>query len=93
MENMKKRNKNILSKILIFFGTLPFLFVFLMAIINSITGFDFMFNTSYGFEAFWGTIVIYSFLFWPIYVVGALFIVIGIVRALVIKHRRKHNKV
>ena len=93
MENMKKRNKNILSKILIFFGTLPFLFLLLLAIKYSITGFDFMFSTSYGFEAFLGTIGIFLFLFWPIYVVGALFIVIGIVCALVIKHRRKHNKV
>ena len=91
MESMKKRNR--LSKILVFFGTLPFLFLLLLAIKYSITGFNFMFNTSYGFEAFWGTIVIFLFLFWPIYVVGALFVIIGIVSALVIKHRMKQNKV
>lgn len=79
MNKEKKTKKKIIWKILLFIGTLPFVIILVMSIINAINGFEFLFSTSYGWEAFIGTAVIYSFLFWPAYIVGILLIILSII--------------
>ena len=49
-------------------GLLPFVGILGFAIFSAINGFSFLFSTSYGFDAFGGVILIYSILFWPLYI-------------------------
>ena len=53
---------------------ISFIFAFCMGMFYSITGFSFLFSTSYGISAFFESILVYSFLFWPLYIVGIIII-------------------
>ena len=80
--------KHIGWKILLFIGMLPFLIVLGMGVFNSIFGFTFMFDTSYGINAFLDTLLIITFLFWPAYLVGIVLIIISSVNI----KKQKRNK-
>ena len=72
--NAKKLGSKRKYQILRILGYLPFIFAFCTGIFYSITGFNFLFSTSYGISAFFESILVYSFLFWPLYIVGIIII-------------------
>ena len=72
--NTKKLGSKRKYQILRILGYLPFIFAFCMGMFYSITGFSFLFSTSYGISAFFESILVYSFLFWPLYIVGIIII-------------------
>lgn len=55
-----KLNKAKILKVLFKLSFLPYILLILLAIYNSIFGFTFILSTSYGLDAFWGTIVIFA---------------------------------
>ncbi|MBE5822022.1 MAG: hypothetical protein E7311_05505 [Clostridiales bacterium] len=78
--NENKTNKNKKWKILLFIGTLPFVIIIGISIISMFTGFTFLFSTSHGISAFLDSILILSFLFWPTYIIGAVLIILSIIK-------------
>ena len=77
-------NKKLLFKILIIIGIVPFAFAVATGIYAAVTGFAGVAITSppqYGFDAFIEWIFLYSYIFWPTYIAGA----VSIVAAFVIK--------
>lgn len=65
-------------KILLFVGTIPFLCAFLSGLYAALTGFSGLSISSppaYGFAAFADWIILYSFVYWPTYLVGLILIV------------------
>ena len=76
----KKVPKNLKWKILLIIGLLPFIFVLAYGIYSMLEGFSF-FSTSYhGIDAFIFFLFIFSFLFWPLYILGAALIIISVVK-------------
>lgn len=76
---MKK--KNLIWKLLLALGCLPFAFVIASGIYKAITGFSGLaFNSppAYGFTAFADWVILVSFLYWPLYIVGGLLIILSI---------------
>lgn len=69
------RNSIVKYKILRFLGYLPFVGILCFAIYSSICGFSFLFSTSYGLDAFFGTILLISLFIWPLYIIGAIIII------------------
>lgn len=70
---MKKRK----WKILLFVGTTPFLAAVLTGFYAAITGFSGLAIKSpaaYGWAAFTDWVLLYSFVFWPTYVIGLILI-------------------
>lgn len=64
-------------KILLFLGTVPFLWAILNGIWAAVNGFSGLAISSpptYGFAAFADWIILYSFVYWPTYVVGLILI-------------------
>jgi len=73
---INNNDKKILKyKILRAIGYLPFIGILLYGIFSMFNGFTFIFSTSYGFEAFIGTIIIYSIIIWPLYILGLILII------------------
>lgn len=75
--------KRIKWKILLFVGTLPFLAAVLSGVYAALTGFSGLAITSpptYGWAAFTEWIILYSFVYWPTYVVGLILMVWAIAR-------------
>lgn len=67
-------------KILLFVGTLPFLWGLLGGLYAAITGFSGLSISSppaYGISAFFDWIILYSFVYWPTYLVGLLLIALA----------------
>lgn len=65
-------------KILLFVGTTPFLWAFFSGLYAALTGFSGLSLSSpqaYGFAAFADWIILYSFVYWPTYVIGLILIV------------------
>jgi len=78
---MKK--KNLLWKILLALGFVPFAGVLISGIYKAITGFSGLrmsFDTppAYGFAAFLDWVILVSFLYWPLYIIGGLLIIVSI---------------
>ena len=69
------KNSIVKYKILRAFGYLPFIGILCFAIYSSICGFSFLFSTSYGVGAFFGTIFLMSLFIWPLYIIGAIIII------------------
>ena len=70
-------------KILLFLGTIPFLAAILSGFYAAITGFSglaIMAPPSYGWAAFTEWIILYSFLYWPTYVIGLILIIWSVIR-------------
>lgn len=76
----KKPKKNRKWKILLFIGTLPFIIIIGISIFSMFNGFTFMFDTTHGLEAFCDSMLILSFLFWPTYIIGAVLIILSIIK-------------
>lgn len=75
---MSSINKKVVFyKILIILGCLPFVGILCFAIFSSIYGFTFLYSTSYGFDAFLGSILLPSLFLWPLYIIGIALITIG----------------
>lgn len=67
-------------KIMILIGTLPFIGVLLIGIINIFYGFHFLYTVEYGLKAFRDTLFIYSIIFWPLYLIGLGLIIYAIIK-------------
>ena len=85
-----KLKKNI-WELVIFLGTVPFIYVILSGIYNAIVGFSGLCITgctdSYGISAFMDWVILFSFVFWPIYVIGLILMILGIIMV-----RRKNKE-
>lgn len=72
-------------KILIIIGLLPFVGCLIYSIYNSVVGFTGLCffqceNVIYGLDALGESIILYSYIFWPLYIIGLIFIVIAILK-------------
>lgn len=63
-------------------GCIPFLVALSMGLYNSIVGFSGLsfHNKNYGFDAFFDTIVLVSYLIYPLYIIGLFLIIFSIVK-------------
>lgn len=76
-------------KLLLFLGTTPFLAAILSGFYAAITGFSglaIMSPASYGWAAFTDWIVLYSFVFWPTYVIGLILILWAVAKLITHKN-------
>ena len=74
-------NNKRLWKILLLVGILPFVIALLTGIYNAIVGFlglTIMGKPQYGWEAFADWVILYSFIYWPTYVIGLVLIVLSV---------------
>lgn len=75
------KNKKLIWKILLVVGIIPFVVALYAGIYHSITGFSGICildcKKYYGFEAFKYYIILYSFIFWPRYIIGAILIILS----------------
>lgn len=78
------KNKKIIWKILLIIGLIPFIAVIGYGIYSAIVGFNVLCILNcvktYGFIAFRDSIVIFSYLFWPTYIIGLILVEISIVK-------------
>ena len=74
------KNKKIIWKILLFIGIFPFSIPILLGILSFFVGFSFLSGYSIGFEGMFGAIAIYSFLFWPTYIIGTILIILSAIK-------------
>lgn len=85
------KNKKLIWKILLVVGIIPFVVALGAGIYHSITGFSGICILDckyyYGFQAFKDSIVLYSFIFWPTYIIGAILIILSM-----FKLRKKERK-
>ena len=85
------KNKKLIWKILLVVGIIPFVVALYAGIYHSITGFSGICILDckyyYGFQAFKDSIILYSFIFWPTYIIGAILIILSM-----FKLRKKESK-
>lgn len=78
-----KKNK-IVWIVLLIIGIIPFAIPLIAGIYDSINGFSGLCfiacDNYYGFQAFLDSIYLYSFIFWPTYIIGAILIVLSIIK-------------
>lgn len=90
-DSMKK--KKIISYVILFIGLLPFVYVLCIGIYNSFSGYSrlclFECELDYGLSAFIDSIIITSYLFWPLYLIGLIFIILSFFK---FKYDKKINK-
>lgn len=76
--------KKILWKSLLIIGIIPFIVVLFCGIYYSLVGFSGICivscNKYYGLLAFRDSVILYSFVFWPSYIVGLVLIIISILK-------------
>lgn len=75
--------KRFIWKLLLIVGIIPFIVPIIYGISNAIFGFSRLClgincSKSLGFDAFIDSIILYSYLFWPTYIIGLLLIIISI---------------
>lgn len=91
----KEKFRKILSYVLLVIGVLPFLLTLFVGIYSAIAGTHdgicIMCDRDliYGMEAFKVTIAFAVYLFWPIYIIGLLFIVISIIMLVYIRKKKR----
>lgn len=67
--------------ILLILGLLPFIVVLIGSIYVSITGFGGLtMNHYYGFEAFIDWLILWSYIYWPSYIIGIVLILLSIIK-------------
>lgn len=89
--NMEKKIK--LTKVIFVVSFIPYIALLGIALFNAMIGFDFFFSTTYGFEAFMGTIVIYGIMvsvYFPVLPIVLLYQVIYIIINII---KNKKNKI
>lgn len=74
------KKKKIFWKVMLVLGTIPFIIPLVLSIICLFFGFTFFFDTIYGFEGMFSFLVIWSFIFWPTYIVGLVLIILSIIK-------------
>ena len=78
------RNKKIVWISLLIVGIVPFSIPLITGIYNSITGFSGLCfiecNNYYGLQAVIDSVYLYSYIFWPTYIIGAILIIISIIK-------------
>jgi len=78
--------------ILLALGIIPFAIPIISGLYNSINGFSGLCildcDYYYGFNALMDSVILYSFIFWPTYIVGAILIVLSIMK---LKKKKKIN--
>jgi hypothetical protein len=83
MEKLLNNIKNNIWEILIVIGALPFAYTILSGIYMSIIGFSGLClkgcNDSHGISAFMDWIVLFIFVYWPLLLIGAILIILGII--------------
>ena len=76
------KNKKLIWKFLLIIGSTFFIVPLGAGIYHSITGFSglclFDCNSYYGFKAFKDSIILYSFICWPTYIIGSILIILSI---------------
>lgn len=93
IENLLKINKNkavinsdntkyslkkmMIYKILLGIGILPFILIIGFGLFSMIFGFTFFFTTNYGIGAFFESIFFAGLIYWPILLIGLIFIIIS----------------
>ncbi len=91
MKKIFMKLKKCTWELVIILGACPFAFVLLSGIYKAITGFSGLClkgcTDSYGFSAFMDWVILFSFVFWPIYVIGLILMIIGIIMV-----RRKNKE-
>lgn len=77
---MKK--KKVLWKIILVVGFIPFIAVLTFGIYSAIFGFSGLCfcGEYYGFKAFVDSIIMYSAVFYPTYIIGIIFITLSIIK-------------
>jgi len=79
--------------VLLIIGLLPFVYVLGVGIYSSYMGYSglcfFECELDYGIAAFVDSIIITSYLFWPLYLIGIVFIILSFFK---FKHDKKINK-
>ena len=75
-------NKKLLWKSLLIIGFIPFIIALLVGIYFAITGFSGLcFCTNYyGFKAFIDSIIMFSYVFYPNYIIGIILIILSIIK-------------
>lgn len=78
------KNKKIIWKILLTIGFIPFIIPVFLGIGSAIFGHAglcfFGCDVVYGFKAFFDSIYLYSYLFWPTYIIGIILIVFSFIK-------------
>ena len=78
---MKKKT---LYKILLVLGILTFVIPLIFGIFSSINGYSglcfWVCTKNYGFDAFSSSIFVYSYIFWPTYVIGIILITLSLLK-------------
>jgi len=86
------KRKNILWKIVLIIGILPFLVAFILGLYSGITGFSGLCILNckdvYGIQAFVDSLIMYSYIFWPTYIIGLIMILISI---LLMKTKKRNS--
>lgn len=86
---MKK--KKIVWIILLIAGIIPFAIPVITGIYDAINGFSGLCfvgcDNYYGFQAFIDSVYLYSFIFWPTYIIGVILIILSIIK---LKNKRKY---
>lgn len=78
------KTKKYIWKILLIIGILPFLGVLCYAIYSAIYGFKglcfFYCTKEYGLLAFRDSIILYSIVYYPLYIIGAILVILSIIK-------------
>lgn len=77
-------NKKIIWKTLLLIGLIPFIIVIGYGLFSAISGKSYLCilncTREYGFVAFRDSIILYSYLFWPTYIIGLFLIIFSIIK-------------
>jgi len=78
------KNKNLVWKILLIIGLIPFFIVIGYGMYASINGFSALCvlncTKEYGFIAFRDSVLLYSYVFWPTYIIGLILITLSVIK-------------
>ena len=77
--------KRIISKIILFIGTLPFVIAIISGIYAAATkfsGISVNYNYTSPIKSFCDWIILYSYVFWATYIIGAILIIISVIMLL-----------
>ena len=72
------KNKNLIWIILLLLSCVPFILSLAVSIYSIFFGFTFIFNTTYGLDAFADSISVLLYLLWPLYIVYAILIAFSV---------------
>ncbi|MBE6148701.1 MAG: hypothetical protein E7167_04380 [Firmicutes bacterium] len=88
---IRRKNKRIIWIILLIVGIIPFVIPLIAGVYDSIAGFSGLCilecDNYYGFNALIDSIYLYSFIFWPTYIIGFVLIVLSFIKL----KRKKHK--